>query len=366
MKAQPSIEDLALPHVRSLSAYVPGKQPEGDGWVKLNTNENPYPPTPEVYQAVAKGNDEALRKYPNPISHALREEIARQFDLPGPEWVCVGNGSDDVLNLLIRAFCDQEHCCGYMDPSYSLYPVLVNIQGGKSVPVPYDESMDLPVDRIVECGANLFLLTSPNAPTGVGYSAAQVESLAKSFPGILVVDEAYAAFAKENVVGMLKQYPRMAVTRTFSKSHSLAGSRVGFILGHPELIDVIDRVRDSYNVNRLSQQAALAAIRDSEYYAGTTARIIEEREEFLAALEQWGWFTYPSQANFVFTRPVDREGRIGKAVAAALYEFLLGQKILVRYFPSYRFTEAFLRITIGTKDEMQTLKDAIDSWLKHA
>jgi len=366
MKEQPSIEELALPHVRGLSAYTPGKQPAESGWVKLNTNENPFPPSPKVLEAVSASNDERLRKYPSPISFDLREEIARQFGLPGPEWVCVGNGSDDVLNLLIRCFCDAERACGFMDPSYSLYPVLVNIQGGKALSVPYEADLQLPVEKIVNCGANLFFLTSPNAPTGVGYSTAEVESVVRDYPGVFVVDEAYGAFAMEDAVPLLEKYPRLAITRTFSKSHSLAGARVGFVMGHPELIDVIDRVRDSYNVNLLSQQAALAAIRDNEYYDGVIDAIKEERDSFQKELQEMGWFRYPSQSNFVFTRPVNADGCSGKAVAAELYEHLVANKILVRYFPSYPFTEAFLRISIGTKAEMQTLKQAIDSWLNHA
>ncbi|HXA13556.1 MAG TPA: histidinol-phosphate transaminase, partial [Opitutaceae bacterium] len=210
-----------------------------------------------------------------------------------------------------------------------------------------------------------FFLTSPNAPTGVGFANAGIEKILAAFHGILVVDEAYASFASENAVPLLALHPRMVVVRTFSKSHALAGIRVGYALAHADLIGLLDRVKDSYNVSRLSQVAALAALADAGYYDAVIGKIVATRDscvrEFAA---KRGWFTYPSQANFIFTEPCDARGGTGPDVAKALYDFLFTRKILVRHFPSHALTASFLRISVGTDDEMLVLSEALDAWQK--
>lgn len=359
-----ALSSLALPHIPRLHAYTPGLQPSETGWVKLNTNECPYPPSPRVAEAIRRevGDDGAsLRLYPNPTSQTLRAAVARLHGL-GEENVCIGNGSDDILNLIVRVFCSSAAPLGQTSPSYSLYPVLVEIQDGRLETVPFDRSMRLPVERIVASQAPAFLLTSPNAPTGVGFSNADLERILAGYRGVLVVDEAYAPFAAQDAIPLLARHPRLLVVRTLSKAYALAGLRVGYALGHPELIDLLDRVRDSYNVNRLSQVAAVAALDDVPYYDGVIARVKATRDAFVAGLGRRGWFTYPSETNFIFTEPRSARGETGPAVAKALYDFLCANRVLVRYFPSHALTASFLRISVGTDAEMDVLNRTLDAW----
>tara|TARA_B100001123_G_scaffold412178_1_gene509161 strand:- start:11033 stop:12133 length:1101 start_codon:yes stop_codon:yes gene_type:complete len=366
MRAKSSIKDLALAHMQALHAYVPGKQPRDRDWIKLNTNENPYPPSPAVAEALANLSGDQLRKYPSPISGELRKAVAESFTLPNENWAFVGNGSDEILNLLMRTFCDPERGGGYMVPSYSLYPVLLSIKNAKQIAVRYDDTFVLPIEKIADCGANIFFLTSPNAPTGVGIPTESIRNLAAAFDGVLVVDEAYGAFASENALSLVEEIPNLCVTRTLSKSHSLAGMRIGFLLGNPEMVQLLDKVRDSYNVNVASQAAGLAAISDPEYYNGLVDNIIRTREKFSKQWQFMGWKTYPSESNFLFIRPADSTGTIGPKVALSLFDFLREHKILVRYFGTDPLTDSFLRISVGSDSEMLTLSETIDQWLKSA
>lgn len=362
------ISSLALPHVAKLHAYTPGLQPTEPGWVKLNTNECPYAPSPRVAEALRReiGEDGAsLRLYPNPKSSPLRAAVAKLHGHGLTEAnVCIGNGSDDILNLLIRAFCAPEAAAGFTLPSYSLYPVLVEIQHGGTRIIEFDRTMQLPIDRIASSNARVFFLTSPNAPTGVGFSNAELERVLASFRGLLVVDEAYAPFAKENAVPLLARYPNLVVVRTLSKAYALAGIRVGYALAHAEIIAVLDRVRDSYNVSRLSQAAAIAALGDQAYYDGIIAKVRATRDQCVKKFVTRDWFTYESQANFIFTEPKNARGESGPAVSKAAYDFLYAHKVLVRHFPSHALTAPFLRISVGTDDEMLVLNQTLDAWLK--
>lgn len=355
--------------VAGLKGYVPGVQPQGEGWVKLNTNESPYGPSPRVREAILEeiGKDGMrMRLYPEPMSLKGRECVARVLGNGlRAENVILGNGSDDILNLVMRVFGGKDRGVGFTVPSYSLYPVLLAIQDGKAEPVEFGREMKLPVEKMAASGARAFVLTSPNAPTGVGFSNAEIEEVLKRFKGVLVVDEAYAPFAKENAVELLKRYPRLMILRTMSKAHALAGLRLGYAVGSAEMIEILDRVRDSYNVNRLSQAAFVAALEDGDYYAGVIGKIQATREWFSEFLrEELGWFTYRSEANFVFTEPKDAKGRTGAAVAKGLYEFLLKEKVLVRYFGSHALTESFLRVSVGTDDEMKVVQKLFSKWLK--
>jgi histidinol-phosphate aminotransferase len=359
---------LALPHIAQLHAYTPGLQPTEPGWVKLNTNECPYPPSPGVAEALRReigADGAALRLYPNPKSSPLRAAVA-QLHGQGlrEENVCIGNGSDDILNLLVRAFCTRDAAAGFTFPSYSLYPVLVEIQDGRTEVIPFERSMRLPIERIAGSDARAFFLTSPNAPTGVSFANSDLERVLAAFRGLLVVDEAYAPFATEDAVPLLARHPRLVVVRTLSKAYALAGIRVGYALADSAIIDVLDRVRDSYNVNRLSQVAALAALADPAYYAGVVARVKATRDRVQRELaERRGWFTYPSQANFIFTEPRNARGESGPAVAKAAYDFLFARKVLVRHFPSHALTAPYLRLSVGTDREMQVLSETFDAWL---
>lgn len=361
------INSLVLPHIAKLHAYTPGLQPSDDGWVKLNTNECPYPPSPRVAAAIRRELGEegaSLRLYPNPKSGPLRATIATLHGLR-EENVIVGNGSDDILNLIVRAFVTNEASAGFTFPSYSLYPVLVGIQDGRSTVIDFDRSMKLPLELIAASNARAFFLTSPNAPTGVGFTNAEIEQILAHFSGLLIVDEAYAPFAKENAVELLARYPRLIVVRTLSKAYALAGIRVGYALAHPEVIDLLDRVRDSYNVSRLSQVAAVAALGDSLHYDEVIAKIIATRDTAVRDFaDKRGWFTYPTQANFIFTEPRNARNETGAPVAKAAYQFLFSRKVLVRYFASHALTDSFLRITVGTDDEMLVLQNTLDTWLQ--
>lgn len=360
------LTSLALPHIAKLHAYTPGLQPTESGWVKLNTNECPYGPSPRAAEAIRReiaDEGELLRLYPNPKSTPLRQLVAQLHGLR-EENVLIGNGSDDVLNLLVRVFGGPSAATGFTLPSYSLYPVLVAINDGATSVIEFDRSMKLPVEKIAASGARAFFLTSPNAPTGVAFSNAELAAVLDAFPGVLVVDEAYAPFARENAVSLLARYPRLVITRTLSKAHALAGLRVGYALASAEVIDLLDRVRDSYNVNRLSQAAAHAALTDTGYYDAIIGKIIETRDYWRHDWSsRFGWFIYPSQTNFLFAEPKNARGETGPAVAKSLYDFLLTQKILVRAFPSHALTASFLRISVGTDDEMLAVNTAIEAWL---
>ena len=362
------LSDLALPHIPKLRAYTPGFQPVEPNWVKLNTNECPYPPSPQVAQAIRDALGEAggaLRLYPSPTSAPLRQQIA-QMHVLRPENVLVGNGSDDVLNLLVRVFGGAQSPIGFTLPSYSLYPVLVGIQDGETEVIEFDRSMRLPVEKIAASGARAFFLTSPNAPTGVAFANRDIEAVLQSFRGMLVVDEAYAPFAEENAVSLIAKYPNLVVVRTLSKAHALAGIRLGYTLAGAETIGLLDRVRDSYNVNRLSQVAGAAALNDPHYYAGIIGKIKRTRDYWASEWATRGWFIYPSAANFLFLEPRHRRGEVGPEVAAALFEFLKSRRILVRAFPSHALTASFLRISVGSDDEMLAVEDAFQAWLTPA
>lgn len=355
----------ALPHIQKLHAYTPGLQPTESGWVKLNTNECPYPPSPRVAAAITAelGDGESLRLYPNPTSAPLRRVVAQLHGLTA-ENVLIGNGSDDVLNLLVRVFGGPTAATGITIPSYSLYPVLVAINDGSISAIEFDRSMKLPVEKIAASGARAFFLTSPNAPTGVAFTNAELAAVLSTFSGILVVDEAYAPFAEQNAVPLLAKHPNLVITRTLSKAHALAGIRVGYALASAEIIGLLDRVRDSYNVNRLSQAAAIAALSDTGYYDAIIGKIIRTRDYWVG---EWagklGWFIYPTQTNFIFAEPKNAKGETGPAVAKSLYDFFLSQKILVRAFPSHALTAPFLRISVGSDDEMFAVNTAIEAWL---
>jgi histidinol-phosphate aminotransferase len=358
---------LALGHVPKLHAYTPGLQPTGPGWVKLNTNECPYPPSPRVAEAIVRevgGDGASLRLYPDPTSSTLRAALARMHGLTAAN-VCVGNGSDDILNLLVRCFCGPEAMAGFTLPSYSLYPVLVGIQDGKVTAIPLDRSMRLPVEKIAASGARAFFLTSPNAPTGAAFPNRDIKEVLDSFGGLLVVDEAYAPFAEQNAVGLLAGHPNLVVVRTLSKAFALAGIRVGYALADASVIGIIDRARDSYNVSRLAQAAALAAIGDTGYYSAIVDKIKSTRDYYAGIWSTGrGWFTFPSQSNFICTEPKDSLGRTGASVAKAAYDFLYSRKVLVRHFPHDALTASFLRISVGSDDEMLVLDETLDAWLK--
>ncbi|MFP4166409.1 MAG: histidinol-phosphate transaminase [Opitutales bacterium] len=363
MKKTFDVDARTLPHIRRQKGYEPGEQPRGEGWVKLNTNENPYPPSPVVEAAVLE-EIKQLRLYPEPLSRKLRASIAEHYGM-GEKNVIIGNGSDDLLDMITRVFVDASGA-GQTVPSYSLYPVLVGLAGKSLLDVSFDRSMRLDVDAIAATGASVFFLTAPNAPTGVSFSTEEIADLLERFDGLLVVDEAYADFGEVSMVPLLSEYENLVVVRTFSKSYGLAGARVGYALAGERVIAMLDRVRDAYNVDRMAQAAALAAFEDKAYFEARRAEVVATREATRRRLDAMGWFTYPSAANFLFTEPLASAGEGGPEVADSLFRFLRDEHVLVRYFPKHPLTCAFLRISIGTDAQMEVFFNVLEKWRKTA
>jgi histidinol-phosphate aminotransferase len=366
-------KNLIRPLVRELYAYVPGEQPKIKGLVKLNTNENPYPPSPRVLRAIKNAVDGRLRLYPNPTAQALREKLAK-LHCCKPENIIVGNGSDELLALATRAFVEPnpklktqnsklaEATVQYFTPSYSLYPVLADIHGAAKNPVPLKPDFSLPAvaelkrEKIWKLDAALTFVTTPNAPSGRGYKTAELEKLCRAQKGVVILDEAYVDFAEENAMKLALKFPHILVARTFSKAYSLCFQRVGYFVGNAELISALDKIRDSYNVNGLGQIAAEATLDDLDYYRANFRKIVFTREKLSRELTKLGFRVFPRQTNFILAQPP-------KFSAQDWQKKLRAQKILVRWF-NYPEVKNYLRITIGTLAEADKLVKAVGAILK--
>ncbi len=352
--------------VARVKAYTPGEQPDSSDWVKLNTNEFPYPPSPKVREAVLAelGADAAsLRLYPNPESAHLRAAIAEYFGVP-PDFAFAANGSDDILNLAVRAFCDKKKTIATLEPSYSLYPVLAKLQDTELASIPLNPDMSVPFEKIFSCGANIFFFVNPNAPTGVDFGLDAVRKILDGFDGIVLVDEAYAPFAGRSAAKLAAEYDNLIVTGTSSKGWGLAGMRIGWGVANPRVIEVLDRVRDSYNLDRLAQAAGIAALKDKAYYAEKIALVLKEREEIEKFFDSIGWRYFKSATNFVLFAPRDSAGREGAGIAKNLFDYLRSRKILGRYFPNEKSINTAIRLTIGTPEQMCKFKNAVNDWRK--
>lgn len=357
-------ENPVRPLVRKLHPYVPGEQPRIKGLVKLNTNENPYPPAPEVLEEIRACVDQRLRLYPNPTAQPLREKLAK-FHKCDPANIFVGNGSDEVLALAVRAFVEPEGpalrpsraTVQFFTPSYSLYPVLAETHGARVNPVPLRPDFALPSIPDLRRGkkwdfnAALTFITTPNAPGGRGYSTGELERICLAQRRLVLLDEAYVDFAEENALELALKYPHVLVARTFSKAYSLCFVRVGYCVGHPTLIEALDKVRDSYNVNGLGQAAALATLSHLDYYRDKFKAIIATRERLSAALADLGFEVLPSQTNFILAKPPGFP-------ASQWLEKLREKKILVRWFKQPEVKD-YLRITIGSDSEVDALLKAV-------
>ena len=342
--------------VRDLEAYTPGEQPNTRLAVKLNTNENPYPPSPKCAQTLNGFDLDKLRRYPDPVFSALRDRIAKIWKT-SPERVFVGNGSDEVLAIAAKAFVEDSEAIGSLDPSYSLYRTLAAIRNVRFVPTPLKD--DFTWDgKIVARNASgnevsLFLLTNPNAPTGVSTPIGMAAAAAKRFRGVLLVDEAYADFAKKNCMALAtaRSNRNVIVMRTLSKSFSLAGLRVGYCIGPEDLITALYKVKDSYNVDAIAQAVALAALNDLPWMRANARKVIGTRRRVAKSLEKMGWDVLPSESNFLFARPAHKR-------ASELFAALRERGIFVRYFKGPR-TGDRLRISIGTGEQMDALLSAL-------
>ena len=358
-------KNFIRPLVHDLHAYVPGEQPKIAGLIKLNTNENPYPPSPKVLRAVKTAVDGRLRLYPNPTAQVLRGKLAKLHGC-APENILVGNGSDEVLALAVRGFVEPspkskvrspKSLVQYFTPSYSLYPVLADIHGAAKNAVPLKPDFSLPTVVELRRGqqwnfnAALTFVTTPNAPGGRGYSTAELEKLCRAQKGVVVLDEAYVDFARENALKLALKFPHVLIARTFSKAYSLCFQRVGYFVGHAELIAALDKIRDSYNVNGLGQIAAAATLDDLKYYRANFKKITGTRDWLARELTKLGFRVLPSQTNFILAKPPLFPAKIW-------LQKLRDRKILVRWFSAPEVSD-YLRITIGTPAEAAALVKAV-------
>ena len=330
-------------NIEAMTGYAPGEQPQAARIIKLNTNENPYPPSPKAVEALRTFDTDLLRKYPEPVSRPVIDAAVDVFGCTVDE-VLVGNGSDDILTILIRSFASENDTIGWLEPSYSLYPVLTDIQNAKHCSVSLEEDFSLPddiADQAKDC--TLFFLTYPNAPTANTFCKERIRQFCRDFNGIVVIDEAYGDFAEENCLEIYREFDNVVVTRSFSKSYSLAGLRVGLAFANKTLIDGMKKVKDSYNVNALSQAMAAAALRDQDYFKQTVTKIKETRSRVSEELKALNFTVLNSETNFIFAKPpID---------AAEYFEALKQEHIFIRYFKGER-TGKYVRITVGTNEEM--------------
>ncbi|MGN8088547.1 histidinol-phosphate transaminase [Ralstonia sp. 22086] len=346
--------------VQQLVPYVPGEQPAIARPIKLNTNENPYPPSPRVVAAISAElgqTGESLRRYPDPLSRRLRETVAVQVGLK-PEQVFAGNGSDEVLAHVFQALLKHDKPLRFPDISYSFYPTYARLYGVQCEVVPLADDFSIRADDYLgDAGGVLF--PNPNAPTGHALPLAEIERIVAANPSsVVVVDEAYVDFGAESAIALIDRYPNLLVVHTTSKSRSLAGMRVGFAFGHTALIEALNRVKDSFNsypLDRLAQAAAQAAYEDNAYFRATCARVVASRTRLTQSLQSLGFEVVPSMANFVFARHPAHD-------AATLAARLKEQAIFVRHFKLPRIDQ-HLRITVGTDDECDAFLKALQGLL---
>ena len=343
MNASPT--DYFRPCIARMEGYVPGEQPRQSGFIKLNTNENPYPPSPLVLERLRQACTGDLRLYPDPEARALRRRLSEIFGLSAEQTI-VGNGSDELLGIILRSFVDPGQKVVYPCPTYSYYEQLIQIQGGQPVRVDFDDDFSLP-EKLAIDDARVTLLVNPNAPSGTLIPSSQIEKLACQVCGILVVDEAYVDFSTGGCIDLLDAHPNIIVVRTMSKSFSLAGMRIGFGFAAAELIAGMWKVKDHYNLSRLSLVAAEAALDDIDSMRTQAVHICQTRERLATRLCQLGFWVWNSSANFVLAR-------ISSPPAAELYAELKRRHILVRYFDQPRLQNC-LRITVGTDQEIDAL-----------
>lgn len=340
-----------LPHVERMAGYVPGEQPRDPARiVKLNTNENPYPPSPRVAEAIRSAlGDGRLRLYPDPTALGFREAVARRHGV-APEMVLAGNGSDDCLTILTRAFVGPGDVLAFPTPSYVLYRTLAEIQGARAVEVPFRPDWTIDPEAFAATGPRLAFLANPNSPSGTTIPTDEMAALARRLDCPLVVDEAYGDFAEEDCVRLVSELENVVVTRTLSKGLSLAGLRIGYLIARPELISGLNKVKDSYNCDMLSLLGGSAALDDEAYTRSVRDRILATRARLAEAVRALGYTVPESHANFVWCE--------GGPRAEEVYEALKGRDILVRLM-RYPGRPPGLRITVGTDEQVDRLLDAM-------
>lgn len=343
------------PFVKELVPYVPGEQPKIANLVKLNTNENPYGPSPKAIAAMQAELGDSLRLYPDPNSDRLKQAVAEYYGVTTAQ-VFVGNGSDEVLAHIFHGLFQHGRPLLFPDVSYSFYPVYCGLYGIPFEALPLDEQFQIRVEDYARANAGI-IFPNPNAPTGCLLALEAVEKLLQGSPDtVVVVDEAYIDFGGQSAIALVDRYPNLLVTQTLSKSRSLAGLRVGLAVGHPDLIEALERIKNSFNsypLDRMAIVGAAAAFEDREWFEQTCARVVDSRERVVSELEKRGFEVLPSAANFIFAR---HPGKDAAGIAAGLRE----KGVIVRHFKQERIAQ-FLRITIGTPEQNQALLDALDA-----
>ena len=344
------------PAIAAMTAYVPGEQPRDKAYIKLNTNENPYPPAPSVIAAMTAAEIEDLRLYSDPTAKVLKEKLARLYGLT-PENIFLGNGSDEVLYFLFRAY--GQNGAAFPDISYGFYSVFAALCGIPATVIPLED--DFTIDSAKYHGLNRFIvIANPNAPTGLSLSLEAIEGILKSNPNaVIAIDEAYVDFGGESAYPLMEKYENLIVVRTFSKSRSMAGARLGYALGPAALIEDLEKIKYSvnpYNVNRLTMRLGEATVDAEDYYQAKCAAIIRTREDTAGKLKALGFVVLPSKTNFLFVKNDKISGR-------ELYEKLKDRGILVRHFGNPRICD-YVRITIGTEEQMRSCIAAISAILE--
>jgi len=345
-------------NVERMAGYTPGFQPAATDVVKLNTNENPYPPSPEVMQTLAGLAPEQLRRYPDPIGNAFRQAAAELHGLePGNIMCC--NGGDDLLSIAIRACCNHDRPLAYPVPTYSLYPVLSRLEGIEPVEIPFDSECNLPA-RLAKTHAALTIVCNPNAPTATFIGIEELASLADELAGVLLIDEAYVDFAEQNAVELVKEFDNVVLLRSLSKGYSLAGLRFGYAIASTNLIDGLLKVKDSYNVDAVSIALATAAIRDQAYFRTNVEKVKADRQTLIEKLRALGLEVANSCTNFVLAHVGARH--VSPVPAGQIYEQLAKRNIFVRYFDVPGLDDK-LRISVGTKQQNEKLLAALQEIL---
>ena len=332
-------------NIEKAEGYEPGFQPKQGDVIKLNTNENPYPPSPRVMELLAGVKAEQLRRYPDPLGSTFREAAA-EINGVKPENIMCCNGGDELLSIALRAFCDGKRAAAYPVPTYTLYSVLAQLQGCEVIEVPFDGEFNLPA-KLVKSKAALTIICNPNAPSGSFISVGELACLADEISGVLLIDEAYVDFAEQNGASLIKEQDNVIILRSMSKGYSLAGLRFGYAIAHPDLIAGLMKLKDSYNVDAVAIAAATAAIKDQEYFRKNVEKVKKSRELLSAQLRALKFDVPKSFANFVLA-----ESRTKKA--SEIYEELVQRNIYVRYF-NQPGLENKLRITVGTDEQNDRL-----------
>jgi histidinol-phosphate aminotransferase len=351
MKKIETLTNLVRADIARTAGYIPGEQPTDNVTIKLNTNENPYPPSEKVFEAIQKVTAEQIRRYPNPNARQFREAASNLHGVPA-DWIMTFNGGDDLLNVVIRTCAAEEDGVAFLEPSYSLYPVLTKVQAARPVVVPYKidgVKWSLP-DDLEEVDASLIMIVNPNAPSGHFDSLERLEHIVKNFWGVVLIDEAYVDFAEQSALPLVHKYENVIILRSMSKGYSMAGLRFGYAIAQPALLTEIEKVRDSYPCDVFSIAAATAALEDQAYARSTWEKVKSERARLAATLREMGFTMPDSQSNFLLAQvPAN-----AKVAAQEIYQTLKDRHILVRWWDLPNLTDK-IRITVGTPEQNDKL-----------